>query len=235
MIRMLRAFSVVLAVALGVRNECYRAYKVDIIDKYEQVQPKLETLADAYPAEPVYAQVLRWIQLRFHEYWIELEHTISYVEPPRFSALFEAIRYRQWMRPAIPATYLATPKKPRNTGDKTDKPGKDKAADAAKNKTDDSYVANTNKVQKLIDRGEAVGKIATFLKAAGKDGKSAPVPNTASGNEMCLAWHIKDGCYSNCQRLKSNSTAHGSLTDLDVETLCQFIDAGMEKSKKDKE
>jgi hypothetical protein len=161
------------------------------------VQPKLETLADAYPAEPVYAQVLCWIQLRFHEYWIELELTIAYVAPPRFSALYEAIRYRQWMRPAIPATYLAAPKKQRATGDMSEKAGKDKAPDAAKSKTDGSYVANTNKIQKLIARGEAVGKIATFLKSARKDGKSAPVPNTASGNEMCLAWHIKGGCYSN--------------------------------------
>jgi hypothetical protein len=116
---------------------------------------------------------------------------------------------------------------------KPDKPGKDKVADTSKSKTDSSYVANTNKIPKLIERGEAVGKIApTFLKTAGKDGKSAPVPNTALRNEICLAWHIKGGCCSNCQRLKSNSTAHGSLTDPDVETLCQFIDAGLEKSKR---
>jgi hypothetical protein len=30
--RTLRAFSVVLAVSLGIRNECYKAYKLEIID-----------------------------------------------------------------------------------------------------------------------------------------------------------------------------------------------------------
>jgi hypothetical protein len=118
------------------------------------VQPKLETLADTYQSEPVYAQVLRWIQLRFHEHWIELELTISYVEPPRFSALYEAIRYQQWMCPAIPANYLATPKKKRVATEKAEKAStKGTDSSATTQKSDGSYVANTNKIQKLVEKG----------------------------------------------------------------------------------
>jgi hypothetical protein len=189
----LRSFSVVLAVALGLRNECYKAYKTSILDKYEHVQPMLETLADTYPAEPIYAQVLCWLQLRFHEYWLELELTIAYVDPPQFAALYEAIRYRQWMRPALPANYLASLKKRRTPAGKSEPPPRTTDT-PAKPKSDGSYVANPHKIQKLVDKGEAVGKISTFLKSAGTDGRSAPVPKTASGSGMCL-------CYTNCQRL----------------------------------
>jgi hypothetical protein len=121
--RMMRAFSVVLAVTVGIHNPCYRAYHMEILNKYEHVQPKLETLADTYPPEPVYAQVLRWIQLRFHEYWIELELTLEDVSAPAFHTLYESIRYRQWTWPQIPATYLATPTKKRPAPGKPDGAG----------------------------------------------------------------------------------------------------------------
>jgi hypothetical protein len=84
-------------------------------------------------------------------------------------------------------------------------------------------------VQELLEKGEAVGKITTFLKSAGTDGKLAKIPNTDAGKEVCLAWHMKGGCYNNCQRLKSNPTVHGALKDNEVVALCAFIDAGLDK------
>ena len=181
----------------------------------------------------MYAQVLCWIQLRFHEYWIELELTIAYVEPPRFAALYEAIRYRQWMRPGIPQTYLAAPKPSNSTSDKPDKEILTRPREAGKAKTETGcYVANTKQSAKLLERGQAVGKIAVFLKGADSNGKAATVPKQQDGSVMCLAWHIKGGCYSNCLRLQSNSSTHGPLNDAEDGTLCSFIEEGLEKIAK---
>ena len=225
--RTTKAFAVVLAVALGLRHPCYRAYKKEIVDAYEQIQPKLETLADTYPSEPVYAQFLRWLQLRFHEYWLDLDHTLGNVEPPRFAILYDAIRYKQWIRPQIPPTYLATPKK--RTAKSTTSTATRSGTTTTTKKDEAVYAANPNRIQKLIERGATVGKITTFLKAAGTDDTPAQIPKTEAGEEMCLSWHLKGGCYSNCQRLQKNPAAHGNLTPSEVESLCQFIDTGLDK------
>jgi hypothetical protein len=91
MLRTMRAFGVVLAVALGTSLEHYKAYKGDVIDSYDVIQPKFEALAEFYPQEPIYAQVLRWLQLRLQEYWTEVEVALGRVNPPKFKMLFEAI------------------------------------------------------------------------------------------------------------------------------------------------
>jgi hypothetical protein len=122
--------------------------------KFEQIQPKLEE-TDRYQSEPVYVQVLHWIQLRFHECWIELELSIAYVEPPRFGTLYEAIRYQQWMRPTIPATYLATPTKKCRGGGEREEKGVKKKMGATKEKTEGSYVANPHKVQRLPEKNSS--------------------------------------------------------------------------------
>jgi hypothetical protein len=106
MLRTIRAFGVVLAVALGTSLELYEAYKKDVIDSYDVIQPKLEALAKLHPLAPVYAQVLRWLQLRLQEYWTKVEVAVGRVNPPNFKMLFEAIKYKQWLRPDIPHAYL---------------------------------------------------------------------------------------------------------------------------------
>jgi hypothetical protein len=68
MLRTMRAFRVVLAVALGTALELYKSYKEDVIDSYDVIKPKLEALAELYPQAPIYAQVLRWLQLRLQEF-----------------------------------------------------------------------------------------------------------------------------------------------------------------------
>jgi hypothetical protein len=55
---------------------------------------------------------LRWIQLRFQEYWSEAEIVKGPVELPNFKLLYESICYKQWMRPEIPVAYMSR-KKPR--------------------------------------------------------------------------------------------------------------------------
>jgi hypothetical protein len=91
MLRMMRAFEVVLAVALGTSSQLYKTYKKDVIDSYNALQPKPEALVELYPQEPIYAQVLRWLQLRLQESWTKVEVASGRVRPPNFTMIFEAI------------------------------------------------------------------------------------------------------------------------------------------------
>jgi hypothetical protein len=89
MLRTMRAFGVVLAVALGTSLELYKSNKEDVIDSYDVIQPKLEALAELYPEELIYAQVLRWLQLRLQEYWTEVEVASGRASPPNFKMLLD--------------------------------------------------------------------------------------------------------------------------------------------------
>jgi hypothetical protein len=71
-----------------------------------------------------------------------------------------------------------------------------------------------------------------FLKRIGTDDKPAPVPKMDAGSLMCLAWHLKGGCYSNCLRCKANDHAHGRLNEAEEKRLCKFIDDGLAKVAK---
>jgi hypothetical protein len=102
----MQAFGVILAVLLGTSLKLHKTYKKDVIDSYHVIQPKLQALAELYPQEAIYAQVIRWLQLRVQEYWTEVEVALGHVSPPNFKMLFEAIQYKQWLQPEIPITSL---------------------------------------------------------------------------------------------------------------------------------
>jgi hypothetical protein len=235
MLRTLRAFGVVLAVAVGVTSDLYRAYKHEVIDAYEGIQPKLETLAEANPRELVYAQFLRWLQLRFQEYWTDAEVAVGQVDPPNFKMLVTAIRYKQWLRPEIPAGYFCKPKprflQPPDNGrvpggwgsipvPRAPRANPPAPAPASRH----SYLRNANARSTLLNKGEALGKINVFLKVVG-DGQIAAVPKNEQGKELCLAYHSKGGCYEDCARLQG----HGVLSEDEADRLLDFIAKGLEK------
>lgn len=45
----------------------------------------------ANPDQPVYTQVLRWLQLHFPEYWTDIEAAAGWGTPPKFQLLYKAI------------------------------------------------------------------------------------------------------------------------------------------------
>jgi hypothetical protein len=94
------AFGVVLAITIGTTSQLYHMYKKEAIDSYESIQPKLETLAKTCTWELVYAEVLRWLQLCFQEYWMDTKVLSGLVEPPNFKLLFTSIWNKQWLHPA---------------------------------------------------------------------------------------------------------------------------------------
>jgi hypothetical protein len=231
MLRTMRAFGVVLAVALGASSELYKAYKRDVIDSYDVIQPKLEALAELHPLEPVYAQVLRWLQLRLQEYWTEVEVAVGRVDPPNFKMLFEAIRYKQWLRPEIPIAYLTKVKRcgsdaastltggTNGGGPSPANPGPPNPGAAAKKHT---YARNESPRSNLVEKAPSMGKINVFLKAA-ENGTAVGCPKTDSGVEMCLAFHTKGGCYKDCGRATGDTT----LSDGEAERLEKFINKNL--------
>jgi hypothetical protein len=94
----------VLVVVLGPTSELFLAYKNDVVDEYNSIQPKLETLSKMHLHEPLYAQLLvHWLQLHFQEYWMEVEVASGRASPPNFKMLCKkAIKYKQWLHPEIP-------------------------------------------------------------------------------------------------------------------------------------
>jgi hypothetical protein len=220
MLRTCRAFGVVLAVICGTRAPIYRNYRLDILDRYDSIQPLVEELAEVYNKDLVYAQILRWLQLRFQEYWSELEYALDTVPPPRFSALYEAIRYKQWQRPPLPDAYLFKGKVGSGSGlrDPIDRRAGTDAGGGAPpggGPTDGkhTYVRNPNPDASYLSIGSQIGKLNVYLKKVGH--KFGSIPKDDKGNEMCLAYHLKGGCYEDCARAIGHHllsrTEHGVL------------------------
>jgi hypothetical protein len=89
MLRMMGAFAVLVAVVLGPTSPLFVAYKWDVVDAYDLIQPRLETLADSTPGKPVHAQLLCcWLQLRFQEYWNKAECCLGQADVPNFKLLW---------------------------------------------------------------------------------------------------------------------------------------------------
>jgi hypothetical protein len=228
----MRAFAVVLAVALGPASELYRAYKTDVVDTYDSIQPKLETLAESHPFKPVYAQLLCWLQLHFQEYWAEVEGAEGRTPLPNFRTLYEAIRYKQWHRPEIPVGCLLKKKaKPAATGlpasgggNVSTNGGPAPGAAAAATTKHHTYLRNDSPNASLEALGTDIGKIYTFLRMCG-DGRLADVPKTDLGIEMCLAYQTRGGCYKDCGR----HTGHLHLNKSEVARLCEFIKKDLQR------
>jgi hypothetical protein len=182
-------------------------------------------LVDQNTGEPVHAQLLRWIQLRFHEYWSEAEIVLGPVELPNFKLLYESIRYKQWVRPEIPAAYVQR-KKPRvaelgsgtvgGTAKKTPSvPGTSTPVTETH-----SYQRNTEPNADLLLKGSTMGRILVFVKVVGEG-----VPKSDDGQEMCIAYHTKGGCYGDCARARG----HGKLNTAEAARLTAYVDRGLEK------
>jgi hypothetical protein len=87
-----------------------------------------------------------------------------------------------------------------------------------------AYLQNAQARCVLLAKGVALGKINVFLKQQAMD-RLIVVPKSRQGKEMCLAYHMKGGCYEDCARL----AGHGLLSNDEAESLKTFIQNGLEK------
>ena len=87
-LRTLKSFAVLLATLLGTTSAIYKVFKRDVVEAFETHQTAVETYALSLPGKPIYAEILRWVQLRFQSYWsLVVRTTTGLVAPPRFDDL----------------------------------------------------------------------------------------------------------------------------------------------------
>ena len=229
-----RAFAVVLAVVLGNQHPVYVGYREQVADKIDVMLSPLGDLAQGHPTEPIYAQVLRWLQLRFNSYWTNLGTTLDgRVAPPNFAELWEAIQFHEWKRPSLPPAYLPESNKRKAQAGTPPAPGGENPGKVpnvptkASTGREGTFHDNPTKKASLLALGDAVGKIAPLLT------KIAPTlgspPETQGKKGICLSWQIKGGCFSNCNRLKMNPQAHQDLDAVTEQKLVTYLKAGIQK------
>jgi hypothetical protein len=74
----------------------YQTFKRELVDQYDNFQPLVETYVASLPGQPVYTQMVRWVQLRCNAYWNAVVRTMSgNVRTPDFGGLYNDIQYKQ--------------------------------------------------------------------------------------------------------------------------------------------
>ena len=244
LVRTLKSFAVVLATVIGTEALLYQCYKAQIVDAFDEVSPTLETYAERHPGQPVYAQIVRWLQLRFNEYWRQAQRNVGGPgNVPDFTTLYTAIKFKNWLPPEIPFMYLRE-SEPMWVGGQipTSTRGGGALASVGGPATSGSGVAvqtigdGKRSAPKSIKNEEVpdtirglsanIGKIQKFLEVMG-DGQPPQIPKNNKGQEMCLSWYLKGNCYSTCQRKDS----HAKLNPAEEKRLSDFIKRGLAKQQ----
>jgi hypothetical protein len=226
----LESYAVLLAVMLGVTHPVFITYRAALVDDFDTVSTILEEAQLERPSDLPYVQYLRAIQLDMNAYWSVAQQGREAARPD-FGLLHREILRRTWVGPPVPAAYLAAARPPPSRSHFSDDvspspsggghvPGK--GGDPPKEPR--RHQKNLKAAPALLERGANLGPINAFLKRAG-GGTLAPIPTLKSPHPPCLAWHLRGGCYSDCNR----KTGHCLLGDADVATLCQFVDNGLSK------
>ena len=193
LVRTMKTFAVVLATVVGTDSLLYQCYKAQIVDSYEEVSPTIENYAECRADQLVYAQVLRWLQLRFNEYRRQAQRNAhGPVSVPDFTALYTAITYKNWLPPEIPLRYLRE-SEPVGTARQTlgvqptinqpDTNGPRMPAGREANKIVPKAIKNEDVPETVRALASHVGKIQKILDVIG-NGRAAAVPKNNKGEAM---------------------------------------------------
>jgi hypothetical protein len=68
MVQTFMAVAVLLCTVVGPENPLYLKFKRELVDEYGNFQPHVETYAASLRGQPVYTQMVRWVQLRCNAY-----------------------------------------------------------------------------------------------------------------------------------------------------------------------
>jgi hypothetical protein len=65
----------------------------EVVDQYDSFQPVVETYVASLPGQPIYTQMIHWVQLRCNAYWNAVVRTTTGVaRAHNFAALFNDIQ-----------------------------------------------------------------------------------------------------------------------------------------------
>jgi hypothetical protein len=185
MMRTLKAFTVLLHTMLGAMNPLTLAFKKEIVDLYDNYQPMVETCIASLRGQPIYTQMVQWVQLRCNAcYWNAVVHTVTgVVRVTDFTALFNNIQYKHWNKPNIPKKYLTDPKPaPSKHGgskggaSRGTTSGAGSRAKPHRTSNEQQRLRNVKFLDQLKDVGFQIGKATTFLRNATPDGKGMATP-----------------------------------------------------------
>jgi hypothetical protein len=228
MVRTFKAFAVLLYTVVGPANPLYLKFKKEIVDDYDNFQPLVETYAASLRGQPIYTQMVRWVQLRCNAYWNAVVRTLTgVVRPPDFGGLYNDIQYKQWNRPSLPQKYLAEKPKGAATQEQDGGGAAGRAAQEKHLKTpvqEPDRLRNSKFNEAFRSLRVKVGKVSGFLKKIAPPGKTyAFPPKMGSGSTMCLNWHIKGHCWSHCKHTKS----HTVLSTGEATALTEWLEEGL--------
>lgn len=156
---------------------------------------------------------LRWIQLRMSNWFTTQISVVGAHHPPNYTDLIEKILHHEHWVPQLPIGYLpspATPRLPSSPGTPSQiSPGGPRPPAPAPPAAGSRGERNANQdyksqFQQFKDMGLSLKTVRDKAKAANK-----PVPQNATGTEMCLSYHISGFCWSNCSR-KEDHRPHSS-------------------------
>ncbi len=176
---------------------------------------QLSEICSQRPGTP--AQLLRSIQLHVSVYWQSLDgkdrsSALSFPAPD-LCHLLTSVRTQSWVPPTLPGTAhtpstvqsVSNPSHPAGT---SAPPATTEAPPPRQREVNTSPIAE---VQEAVrDRNFRLGDILT---------NGVRAPRDRSNNEMCLSYHIRFSCFSNCRHARS----HHSLNPTEQAALKEFV------------
>jgi hypothetical protein len=196
--------------------------------EYQEEQHNFKVLLGSAALGPV--SLLRWIQLRVHNWFKDMEASSGFVAVPNFSQLFNNIKYQEtaWY-PLLPfeirqqMQLAGVPSTQASTG------ASDDTASTAGSTLSGSSRSSSSGISALTGntqpKAENVANLTfnpaferfqkdkrQLRKIRGEHPYPANVVINGTPRTMCLSYHLKEHCNTNCGR-KSDHEVHDAATD----------------------
>jgi hypothetical protein len=205
----LRSFAVLLHCLLAAYHALVIAYD-DFIRLFTANLMGLEDRGRNRPDLPL--KVVRWVQIRISLWFKNQYLSTSFVPPPDFRELINAIQELRAWEPTLPPQLMA--KKTPSLGlPDAQVPSGDRTPPGDRNPTGDrnpaggarERILNTQFQADKYDRYKSLGlSIRAVREAAIAAGK--PVPTNGKGTDFCLCFHVLGFCWQNCSRKEDHRT-----------------------------
>lgn len=159
------------------------------------------------------ALLARTIQLSVNHWLEEQGRTPAPIPFPDLSAVFQHIALERSWEPTLPKRYLKT-QPPDVPTDPLPAGLTDTATSPPPTKPKNEYLANQGYDATRFGTFNAMGLRHPDFRKRLSESKVA-IPKNARGDTMCLSYHVKGGCNSQCRFV----SGHGKLTDAEAKEL----------------
>ena len=175
---------------------------------------------------PVLPSMLRWVQLQMAAYFRGVS-THRHLPLPRFEYLHDVVQQRTFhLLPPMPSRYVTTttpaaaPRSsgnpPTNLNPSTPSISGGTAESGPSNRDPGQGVANPSPIEQFTRAYTAAGRSLSSIRG---NAPSTTDRNTNTPVDLCLSYHLRGGCYSNCQR----SSTHRPLTAPERRLMTTFV------------